>query len=893
MRTLRIFSAYVLPSLAVIIAGCGGDDSINVTTRGSSGETGGMGGSAGSGGTAQGGNGGNGGNGGGTAGMGGGGQGGGMVGECTAAADCDKLFGAAPCGNWACNAQNGACEAQSPGCVDIDQDGYGFGMGCMCAGLDCDDNDENVADNAVVSCYSGPAGTAGVGSCQVGTSVCTAGVPGPCVGEVTPSGEACNAEDDDCDGQVDENLGNFNCGIGACATAVNACQNGTVGLCVPQAGAATDGPACNGVDDDCDGAIDEDCKMCIPVSLAGNDMLADGTFTLPFATIQAAINWAATHNGPKTVCVAAGAACGANANYTNMNGTTVTMADGVSVLGNYESVNWTRCTNSTTTIRPQTTAGVTFPAAVQKTTVLDGFRIERFQGMTTSGVTIDGAKNAILSNLAIQNAVSVSNSYGVNVVNGGDVLITKSRIDAGTGTAESIGVRSVSSRVTIQDNCLSPDAQGRCDDFCGGNPSIRGRTQAGTGVTYAVLLQDSPNSLIQSSAMCANDADQGAVLRIAGDGNNITVRGNLINAFGGAQDSHGIWMEDCMGAAPWIVNNHLIASAGDTQQTRTDGVRAIGDCHPVVDSNVRIAGGGEGQASNPNGVHCAANAQGVPSKCVVLGNQLIQGSQFGFPPISTGVRCDDGGCNRIEKNVITGRGGNVAYGVFLQKTGTFVDANEIRGGCAPTATGAHAEDAYARVQNNQIFGRTNVDCAAGSNPMSTSSVGLRVLVSAGVNEIDIHSNNIDGAGPNAACNSRAVEFGIVGNAPASGVGIFRNNILRVGQCMTSRVGFFELVAAGDPRVFQNNVFDIANAPTAYYFDEAMTGFTMPSQVDMLVGTMASGTQAGDPLFVNYPADVHLQMGSICVNAGASAGAPAADYYGKARDAMPDVGASEF
>lgn len=886
MRSLRILSGSVVPVLALII-GCGGDAiTVKPGTTGGKGGDGGVGGSGGTGGAAgQGGM--------GQGGGGGNGQGGGIVGECSTAADCDKKLGVAPCGVWACNPKNSACEAQSPGCTDSDQDGYGVGATCACAGLDCNDNDDTIADNAMLSCYSGPAGTAGKGVCQAGTSVCTAGVAGPCVGEVTPSGEACNNEDDNCDGQIDENLGSFSCGLGACATTVNACQNGKVGLCVPPAGANADGPTCNAVDDDCDGAIDEDCKMCIPVSTAGNDMLADGTFTLPFKTIQAAINWAASHAGPKTVCVAAGATCGSTGTYTNAAGQTITMANGVSVLGNYESLMWTRCTNSTTVIQPQTNAGVTFPAAVQSTTVLDGFRIDRFQGVTTAGVTVDAGKKAILSNVAIQNSVSVSNSYGVNVINGGEVTISKSRIDAGTGTAESIGVRSVGSRVTIQDNCLSPDANGRCDDFCGNNPSIRGRTMAGTGVTYAVLLQDSPDSLIQSSAMCSNTADQGAGIRIIGSGKNITIRGNLINAFGGVTDSHGIWMEDCGGEAPWIVNNHLIASAGTSQMTRTDGVRAVGDCHPVIDSNVRIAGGGEGQAANPNGVHCAANMAGVASKCVVLGNQLIQGSQAGFPPIATGVRCDDGGCNRIEKNIITGRGGTTSYGVFLQKTGTFVDSNEIRGGCSPTSTGLQAEDAYARVQNNLVFGRMNSDCLAVMNPAPTSSVGMRVLVSAGVNEIDVHSNNIDGAASDVACTSRAIEFGVVGNAPASGIGIFRNNILRAGFCLTSKIGFAELVAAADPRLFQNNLFDIAGPPTALYLDEAMQNLNMTSQVDMLVGTMASGTLSADPKFVTYPTDVHLMSGSPCINAGSASGAPTTDYYGKMRDATPDIGASEY
>src|SRR5262245_15463871 len=118
-----------------------------------------------------------------------GGAGGGAP-ECATAADCTMLFGTPACGTWACNA--GVCEAQSPGCTDADGDGYGSGPNCTCTSLDCDDNDDTIGADGTYSCYSGPAGTAGVGTCLAGTRTCTAGVITPCVGEVTPSGEACN-----------------------------------------------------------------------------------------------------------------------------------------------------------------------------------------------------------------------------------------------------------------------------------------------------------------------------------------------------------------------------------------------------------------------------------------------------------------------------------------------------------------------------------------------------------------------------------------------------------------------------------------------------------------------------------------------------------------------------
>lgn len=60
---------------------------------------------------------------------------------------------------------------------------------------------------SVQGCYSGPAGTANVGVCTLGTRTCLADGSGygPCVGEVLPSTEVCNGLDDDCNGIVDDN----------------------------------------------------------------------------------------------------------------------------------------------------------------------------------------------------------------------------------------------------------------------------------------------------------------------------------------------------------------------------------------------------------------------------------------------------------------------------------------------------------------------------------------------------------------------------------------------------------------------------------------------------------------------------------------------------------------
>jgi hypothetical protein len=135
----------------------------------------------------------------------------------------------------------------------------------VCNGIDDDCN--GVTDNdTAMACGSD------VGACQMGVSSCTAGVYGPCVGEIKPATEICNELDDDCDGLVDESLARM-CGtdVGDCVAGTQTCTVGVWGLCVGEVVAKTED--CNGGDEDCDGLTDEGCACMDGAKLAcGTDV---------------------------------------------------------------------------------------------------------------------------------------------------------------------------------------------------------------------------------------------------------------------------------------------------------------------------------------------------------------------------------------------------------------------------------------------------------------------------------------------------------------------------------------------------------------------------------------------------------------------------------------------
>lgn len=189
--------------------------------------------------------------------------------------------------------------AANPVCLDADGDGYFNLAGC---GTPVDCNDQNAAikpgatelcdgidNNCSGSVDEGNPGGGGacttgqLGVCASGTLQCVSGAL-TCVALQSPTVEVCDGLDNNCNGATDE--GNPGGGMacvtglpGVCSAGTTQCMSGSI-VCIQNVSASAE--VCDGLDNNCNGAVDDGAAAtCSDGLTCTNDVCSGGACSHP------------------------------------------------------------------------------------------------------------------------------------------------------------------------------------------------------------------------------------------------------------------------------------------------------------------------------------------------------------------------------------------------------------------------------------------------------------------------------------------------------------------------------------------------------------------------------------------------------------------------------------
>ncbi|MCZ7681702.1 MAG: putative metal-binding motif-containing protein [Sandaracinaceae bacterium] len=202
---------------------------------------------------------------------------------CNGAETCDAALGCRPGGPPTCDDASSCtedvCAGSAPGVCrnttrDLDDDGHGDATCTASGGVpadDCDDTRATVYTGAPelcngtdddcdgacddgFACCQGSSGscttTCGTTGTRVCSSVCSWGL-------CSPPAETCNGVDDDCNGACDDSFACCQGSTGTCLTSCGSMGSRTCGSSCGWGSCNNPAEICSGVDDDCDGSVDE------------------------------------------------------------------------------------------------------------------------------------------------------------------------------------------------------------------------------------------------------------------------------------------------------------------------------------------------------------------------------------------------------------------------------------------------------------------------------------------------------------------------------------------------------------------------------------------------------------------------------------------------------------
>lgn len=529
--------------------------------------------------------------------------------------------------------------------------------------------------------------------------------------------------------------------IGACHAGTRTCAGGVWGACSEALPATRE--SCNGIDDDCNGVIDEGCAagcvvVCSNCSGSSDGGAANGSVEHPFATIEAAIAAAGAYDAGtrNRICVVGGATCRDSALY-RITGP-LKVPDGLIIQGAYAITETGLTYCGVPGLRPRTTLsfaaneGVIFDQTVVTGAELSGMFIEVNPSSgsapvadTVTAIAIKGGQNVTLSRVYVGEGFAAKNTQGVAVTSGGQATITGSSISTGQGSVSAIGLYVNGSKVDMRNNC-DRLVNGKCASSCFDGGSMQGIHGYTPSNPADAPLQSSGAYLVSGASSLVGNMLCGGATRI-GDGQALSTVATLrcendgcstvsSNVIVGSTDRDTLAVA-LINASPRVDGNAINGGCGSHTVT---GARIERSGARLQNNQIEAAQCSSGDGSSLRGLHLIASESAASAE---IHSNTIE-------PSATSVTCQSIG-------VLVELANGIPSGMYGVLRNNIVSA----GVCSSrVAISEVAGVSLVSLQNNDLYG-PQAD-GASAKPILYRHGSTNATTAAQVNAISLASGNI-------------------------------------------------------------------------------------------------------------------------------------------------------